>query len=137
MATLTCRRDGCSDPIASPKAGLCREHRNSYMREWYKTEKGRERVHRGTLAKHGLTPESFDALWDAQGGRCANPRCPVVGEHGANRRSEQGLCVDHDHETGEVRGLLCNGCNLALGHARDDQDILLGLVEYLQTRKVL
>lgn len=44
------------------------------------------------------------------------------------------LCVDHDHTTGEVRGLLCEGCNFALGYARDSVDILARAISYLETR---
>ena len=39
--------------------------------------------------------------------------------------------VDHDHETGAVRGLLCNGCNIVLGHAYDNPEVLKNLANYL------
>lgn len=52
-------------------------------------------------------------------------RCEVCG-------SSEKLCVDHDHATGEVRGMLCDLCNKALGHARDDIEILEGLITYLK-----
>jgi hypothetical protein len=56
---------------------------------------------------------------EAQGGTCAV--CSGKPEH-----------VDHDHETGKVRGILCFLCNQALGNARDDIDVLNGLVAYLR-----
>lgn len=40
--------------------------------------------------------------------------------------------VDHDHSNSKVRGLLCNGCNIALGWVNDDIDILNSLINYLQ-----
>jgi Recombination endonuclease VII len=85
---------------------------------------------RQVLRKHGITPEEYDALWDRQGGRCANPgcgnRCPKV-----LTDYRKGLQVDHCHVTGKVRGLLCGGCNVALGHIKDDARRLAGLIQYL------
>lgn len=68
----------------------------------YDPEKGR----RSNLAKlYDLTPEQYDEMLMAQGGVCATCDSPP-----GRRR----LCIDHDHVTGEVRGLLCNPCNLAI-----------------------
>ena len=44
----------------------------------------------------------------------------------------QGLCVDHNHETNQVRGLLCNACNLGLGQFRDSVVFLSCAIEYLE-----
>jgi predicted HNH restriction endonuclease len=54
---------------------------------------------------YGMTTEEYDTMLNAQGGRCA-----ICGESPLRRR----LHVDHDHETGRVRGLLCSRCNTAL-----------------------
>ena len=40
-------------------------------------------------------------------------------------------CVDHNHSTGEVRGILCRNCNTAIGHAKEDVTILKAMIEYL------
>ena len=42
-----------------------------------------------------------------------------------------GWVVDHDHETGDVRGVLCNPCNIILGKAKDNPDILKNAANYL------
>jgi Recombination endonuclease VII len=48
------------------------------------------------------------------------------------RSSKRTLHFDHCHTTGNFRGWLCNGCNAALGHAKDDPNTLLKLAEYLR-----
>ena len=53
------------------------------------------------------------------------PHCPICG-------SEEPLVVDHDHSTQEVRGLICNNCNLVLGHAKDNIETLQNAIAYLQ-----
>lgn len=45
------------------------------------------------------------------------------------------LHIDHDHSTGEVRGLLCHSCNVLLGHARDSVDTLQKAIQYLRNER--
>lgn len=42
------------------------------------------------------------------------------------------LCVDHNHTSNEVRGLLCKPCNLVVGNSRENESILLKAIEYLK-----
>lgn len=65
---------------------------------------------RGYLHKwrYGMTPAEYGALLEATGNRCAI--CDIPAEGSAKGR----LHVDHDHESGRVRGLLCNRCNSAV-----------------------
>jgi hypothetical protein len=44
----------------------------------------------------------------------------------------KGLVVDHNHTTNKIRALLCSNCNLILGHAKDNKEILIKLSEYLE-----
>ena len=45
---------------------------------------------------------------------------------------ESALCIDHDHTTGKVRGMLCHDCNTSLGKFRDNPDILRKAADYLE-----
>lgn len=73
--------------------------------------------HYGRSRRYGL---GFDELAELDKGACEV--CDVT----------ENLHVDHDHETGEVRGLLCQGCNTALGAVKDDLRRLVRLAAYLE-----
>jgi Recombination endonuclease VII len=78
----------------------------------------------GSVRKYGLDSGSYTNLLLLQRGTCAICRQPPP----ANKR----LVVDHDHETGGVRGLLCGPCNTLLGMARDNYEILTRARNYLR-----
>ena len=73
--------------------------------------------------KFGITLEQFDEMLEAQGGVCA-----ICGSTPYNGYR---LAVDHDHDTGRVRGLLCASCNRGLGYLADDPVRLRRALEYL------
>jgi hypothetical protein len=84
-----------------------------------------EQRRRWTLkTKYDLTPEEYEAKLADQEGRCA--MCQTTPE--ANGRP---LAVDHDHDTDQVRGLLCVTCNIMLGSALDQPDRLRAGIRYL------
>lgn len=84
----------------------------------------RDAAHAQHVARtFGVPHGGYGALRDAQQGLCAICRRAT----GARRR----LAVDHDHRTGEVRGLLCSPCNRLLGHLRDDPVALIRAALYL------
>lgn len=70
--------------------------------------------------KYNIDIKHYDELYKKQGGRCLI--CNIDSEV---------LDVDHDHKTGEVRGLLCRSCNLGLGHFKDNKESLKKALEYL------
>ena len=99
-------------------------------------ERVREYRRRATLRGHGVTLEQYDAMWEEQLGKCANPGCDST----APMRMDDyhnGLHVDHDHATLKVRGLLCGPCNKALGCVNDDPKRLAGLIDYLASPSLL
>lgn len=78
------------------------------------------------LRKYGLTRESYDTLLSRQEGTCAICKDNTAGSD--SRRFH----VDHDHDTGAVRGLLCSRCNQMIGYGRDNPAILLAASLYLE-----
>lgn len=102
--------------------------------QWLKNNPEKARVHRraATLRKHGITIARYQEIWTVQGGRCANGRCGRAFDLVANDY-RHALQVDHCHASGGVRGLLCAGCNTALGHIDDDTERLQGLIEYVES----
>ena len=71
---------------------------------------------------YGITPEEYEILFQQQNGVCA-----ICGQPPKKFR----LAVDHDHESGIVRGLLCRSCNRGIGIFRDDPYLLQLAVAYL------
>ena len=74
---------------------------------------------------YGITLGEYEALLNTQNGVCA-----VCAEPPRGRRKF--LAVDHDHETGLVRGLLCTTCNVGLGALRDSPELLRAALTYLR-----
>lgn len=75
--------------------------------------------------RYGLTYEQWEAMRQAEDCRCMI--CGISEDELGKK-----LDVDHCHDSGKVRGLLCNPCNTMLGHARDKVEILEAAVAYLK-----
>lgn len=120
------------------------ERAKAYSREWYlrnretqiakatarnaaNPEARRASWMRSRLKKYGLTLEQYDAMRAEQGYSCAICECPE------ENAPKQCLVVDHSHDTGKVRRLLCTCCNALLGMAREDLVILERAIEYLRS----
>jgi hypothetical protein len=71
-----------------------------------------------------ITPDQYEQLLQKQECRCAICRRPP--------KNNRDLSVDHNHVTGEIRGLLCDACNGALGMFRENKDLIRKAIDYLQ-----
>lgn len=76
---------------------------------------------RGSWKRQGMCPDEAESVWKASTGSCA-----ICGD------TKESLYVDHDHNTGKVRGMLCPQCNTGLGQLRDSEDILKKALRYLE-----
>ncbi len=84
---------------------------------------------RHQLRQYGMTLDDYDAMLAAQGGVCAI--CGSAEPGGSGGR----FAVDHDHATGDVRGLLCAKCNTGLGLFGDDVPRMVKGIVYLAAHK--
>ena len=80
------------------------------------------------LKKYGLTEKQYQVMLNAQ-----HNKCKVCSVLFGNPKSSEGCVIDHDHDTGKIRGLLCNTCNSILGfiELRSGVDHLNQLKEYV------
>lgn len=83
--------------------------------------------------KYGMTLEQYDEMLFEQGGSCSICKSTKPwGFVAKPKRAKDFFCVDHDHTTGEVRGLLCQPCNIGLGSFKDNPDYLRMAIKYLE-----
>ena len=117
------------------KDRMCKECCRRIAKERYHTSaetrtsiKYRNRVK--LVKSYGLTMDDFENMLVTQHGMCAG--CNVHLDLFAPNKQGNAACIDHDHDTGKVRGLLCRCCNLALGYVKDCPTTLRGLALYLE-----
>jgi hypothetical protein len=89
---------------------LYKERRKDSTRKWY------------LKSTYGISQEKYLEMLESN-----NSSCWIC-----NEKKDYYLHVDHDHSTGKIRGLLCHGCNNALGLLKDSKESLLRAIEYLE-----
>ena len=109
----TAYRRGC-------RCRRCKDANNLWQKEYHKRRPGKalEYLRR---RKFGLEPSDIEAMLREQDGKCAI--CKATGEN---------LGVDHCHDTGAIRGMLCSNCNTAIGLFKHDRRRCESAIEYLE-----
>jgi len=104
-----------------------KQRRINNIEEYRKREREQKRIYNPEKRKknqlkrdYGITLEIYKEMFNKQNGRCA-----------ICKNEFKTLCVDHDHLTGKIRGLLCHKCNLILGYSGDNIIILKNSIKYL------
>lgn len=94
--------------------------------------KVKERTRKNMLIReYGLTMVEYQELLSRQNGQCAICRTSDWGgSHGTS-------CIDHDHKTGVVRGILCHSCNVTLGLIKDNKEVAMNIVAYIEKHEAL
>ena len=109
-----------------------KEKTKEYGRRSYKKltpEQKKQKAHKSRMRslqrKYGISAENWQMLYERQGGLCALCRVPGrTGRHGI-------LSVDHCHETGRIRGLLCTPCNSAIGILGESRERIARVLAYV------
>lgn len=94
---------------------------NKRRQDRFKMNHGDRRRDEKLMGTYGITLEDYNNMLASQ-----NNRCLICGD------IRYKLHVDHNHETGKVRGLLCNSCNTGIGLLKENENILLSAIEYLK-----
>ena len=119
---LTARCKACMKNDASASYSERREDVAVRNKENYCSRKAKDKSLRNN---YGITLKQWENIFDSQGCKCA-----ICGSSEPNHSSGQ-FVVDHCHEFGQVRGILCGNCNIMLGHAKDNINTLFDGAMYL------
>lgn len=82
----------------------------------------------------GIDRDTYEAMLIAQNHACAICKT-LVGDTAAYRNGVRRLSIDHDHDSGKVRGLLCSSCNRGIGLLKDSEDVLAAAIIYLKSHR--
>ena len=96
---------------------------NEYNKQWARNNPEKVRATQ-FKSSYGLSYKDWLKLWEVQDGKCA-----ICGK---SFDSPSDANVDHNHKTGEIRGLLCKTCNLGLGCFYDNPKLTIKATEYLE-----
>jgi hypothetical protein len=127
---IACYCRACEPAIRRKRYLARKDAHNDYARRYREDDPERHAryVRRHALKKlYGITPEQWDEMYETQEGRCL-----ICGKKPRAKR----LHVDHCHETGAVRGLLCSPCNSGIAHLNHDPALLARAIDYLGGRLV-
>lgn len=131
----TCKKCGVEKPHSEffadkyAKGGLCprcKECKREYSQKYYHSNKSRQK--NLMLQRYfGLTVDVYNAMLDDCGGVC------YICRRGFDVASKStGPVVDHNHKTGEVRGIICGQCNFGIGNLRDDPEAMLRAADWVR-----
>lgn len=150
LLTLSSRRCPCCGQVKSTTEftrrklssgrwgfqAYCRKCDNERAREYRRNNLEKRKIveRKADIKKYGLTLEDLEKMLQDQDNKCA-----ICGKevflHGSSVDKNNIAHVDHNHATGEVRGLLCDKCNRGLGYFMDNTDYLLSAISYLKKNK--
>ncbi len=123
------------EPIQVMETSSAKDRRAAYMRE-YMAQNPRIRKNAGFKIRYGIDADAYEAMFKRQGGVCLICKKP---ETSLNQHTHEPrlLSVDHCHDTGKVRGLLCKRCNTGIGAFEEDPKLMQAAIRYVRRHKTL
>ena len=123
MKTCSKCKESLQDDAFYKGQRYCKECSKLYKRGRHDPNSRNRRLKR----TYGISQEDYTKMFEDQGGVCAicSDSCSTF----------DNLCVDHDHTTGQVRGLLCKSCNIALGEFKDNISLLQAAIDYVSKQR--
>lgn len=106
-----------------------RERIKSQVREYFR--RNPDAKLKQHLSEKGITIKDYNVMLERQRYSCAICGKPADECKRDGKYVHRPLFIDHDHTTGQIRGLLCDNCNFILGHAKDNIHILENAIKYL------
>lgn len=133
MGTKTCYKCGEEKTIDDfyAKRHACKPCVREDQRRFRNSKPDYNRAH-NLQKRYGISVAEYHALIADHNFACGI--CKVEISDAVGYKGKRLSVVDHNHETGDVRGILCSRCNLVLGHARENTDILYRAIVYLSER---
>ena len=109
-------------------SGIIKEYRNCHCNQCYRTIQNNQKAERYPHAwiRNRYNVDNETALYWYERSQTSCEICGVAWEKGKEK-----LCIDHDHTTGKIRGILCKHCNHVLGHSKEQLKILDNAKAYL------
>jgi len=121
---------GVHKGYADNRRTMCNCCKRQKGREWHYANKQEYCYEKDKDSKlrsaYGISYKDYQSMLAMQDGRCA-----ICGTNDTGKR--KAFHVDHCHDTGEVRGLLCGNCNSGIGNLRDEVALLERAIEYLKS----
>ncbi|MCS5736715.1 endonuclease VII domain-containing protein [Herbiconiux daphne] len=112
-------------PYKDKEQEKARYLRNKNDKEWVRSRKNQQ-----LKTLYGITIDEYEEMSERQNHVCAICKCSetAITRWGTPRS----LAVDHCHQSGKVRGLLCHNCNIVIGQSKDNIETLKNAITYLQ-----
>ena len=133
MEIKTCVTCGGEKPLDDfyPRRRSCKSCVREHQRRFRNAQPDYNRAH-NLQKRYGISVDEYKTLLANHNFACAICKVEIPDALGYKGRGSG--VVDHNHETCDVRGILCSKCNLVLGHARESTDILYQAIVYLSER---